>query len=389
MSSTASSSTDDAPRLRRREFFRQLGEQGLRGAGQLAGAVGALRETSAQAASELFDGGQPAPPLSAAPRTEPGFRSAYLYEDGALRLLDARQLPERNSEVVCHDSSEVAAAIRAGVVSAGPVLAEIAAYTLAMTAQRTAGRPEQARHQHWQATANTLRAARGFVHAVVPAIERMDLAQHQQADAREAADALATDQATAHARLARLCADALLASLAVADDGPLNVLIHGDMGSLSCGALGTGVGVLSALQSVGRPVHAWLPEGAPSLAGQRIGALQLGRAEIAHTVLPDSAVGWLLTHRHIDAVLLRGDWICANRDTAAVLGSATIAGLARANAVPVYVCATSASFDPASADGSALPVDPNPSAIVDRLNPPADLVPAADITGFLTEAGLR
>jgi methylthioribose-1-phosphate isomerase len=363
-----------------------------------------LRETSATAGRELAR--PPAAQAAAMAQSparvvpEPGFRSAYLYGDALLRLLDARQLPARNVEVTCHDASEVAAAIRAGVVSAGPVLAEVAAYALLMTAERTADRADQARRQHWQAAANTLRGARGFVHAVVTAIDRLEQRRREleadgqpagQAigDLRQAADSIATDAALEHARLGRLGSEALLTAAATPLDQTINVLIHGDMGPLSCGQVGTGLAVLAAVQAAGRQLHAWLPEGAPSLAGQRIGALQLNRADIAHTVIPDSAVGWLLAHRLVDAVLLRGDWICANGDGAAPLGSATIARLATTARVPVYVCATTSSFDPTVADSGGLPTDPAATATVGRLNPATDIVPASDVTAFLTEDGAR
>lgn len=376
------------------------------GAGQLAGAMTALRETSATASRELL--GQAGPPKATRrageAAVEPGFRSAYLYADGALRLLDARQLPARNVEVACHDASEVAAAIRAGVVSSGPVLAEVAAYALSMTAERTADRPGQARRQHWQAAANTLRGACGFIHAVVPAIEQMEQRYRELDTAdlptatsnerlREAADAVASDAALNNARLGRLGAEALLTTISAAPAGEperaIEVLVHGDMGPLSCGQLGTGFGVLAGARAAGRELHVWLPDGAPSLAGQRIGALQLGRADIAHTVIPDAGVGWLIAHRSLDAVLLRGDWICANGDAAAPLGSATIARLATAAGVPVFLCATSSSVDPTIPDASGLPTDPNPNATLSRLNPPADVIPAADVTALLDEAGAR
>jgi methylthioribose-1-phosphate isomerase len=218
---------------------------------------------------------------------------------------------------------------------------------------------------------------------------------------RAEADAIAAQAALGHARLGRLGAE----SLSAADGTIENVLLHGEMGPLSCGLVGTGFAVVQAIQAVqathavppsDRPVHVWVTDGGRSLDGARLSAMQLAQLDTPHTVVADAAVGWLFDNRRLDAVLLRGDWVCANGDTGAPIGSLGVARLAAAAGVPVSVCATGSAFDLASVDGAAVPMEmrpPDPSvgnrpASTSRLDPAVDVVPCGLIANFMTANGV-
>ena len=181
--------------------------------------------------------------------------------------------------------------------------------------------------------------------------------------------------------------------------------MHGDPGLLSCGQVATALGAITLLASEGRELRVWVTETRPYLDGARLAAWELTNAGIEHTVLPDTAVAYLLDHEHIDAVLLGAECIAANGDTANVIGSQAVAELAcRARAdtqrVPVYICAPATCIDTATPDGSAIPVELRPgrdlatyqSGInptrVNALNPATDVIPARCIEAFVTELGV-
>ena len=54
------------------------------------------------------------------------YRSAYRFTGDAIVLLDQRELPGRVATLSVAEPTEVASAIRAGVISSGPVLGEVA-----------------------------------------------------------------------------------------------------------------------------------------------------------------------------------------------------------------------------------------------------------------------
>ncbi len=428
--------TEGAHDPTRRKFFRTFGQQTVRNAGAVMGAAAELRRAGGEAARELFDSGGPTGsrsspggpvpvakvgPISAA-QPETPFRSAYRLGDDALLLLDQRDLPGRVTILPCAEPSEIASAIRSRAVNGGPVLAEVAAYALAMTVAGSMSSTGQRRDQAFRAAANTLRGARNDVHALRVAVDRMegrydaltaDASATEPTDLsgllRSEADSIASEATLAHAALGRAGADVIAARVAADSTpppgAPINLVMHADMGPLSCGMVGTGTQLVGSLLGLGRAVHVWVTEAAPTMEGARTAALQLTQADIPHTVIADSAVAWLLSSRRLDAVLLRGDTVCANGDTAALIGSLNVASLAAPVGVPVYVVAAQTSFDPDAADGRGLALDlrspaeqtssagsdgqSRPAVFGVRLSPTTDLVPIDLITAYLTDSGHR
>jgi methylthioribose-1-phosphate isomerase len=160
--------------------------------------------------------------------------------------------------ITCSAPSEVASAIRRGLLSGGPVLGQVAAYTLAMVAAaarragpRRRGITARCRRHAARCAANEPLAGRG-------AIERMASGPAGQGDGAtlarsllDEADQIASEAALDHARLGQLAADALRRwpTEAAADDRPLGVLMHGDQGPLTGGQVG------AALPSCSRSAH--------------------------------------------------------------------------------------------------------------------------------------
>jgi len=151
--------------------------------------------------------------------------------------------------------------------------------------------------------------------------------------------------------------------------------------------------VTAGIQSLverGADPHVWVTEGAPSDEGTRLTALELTQHDVPHTVIPDSAVGWLFASRSVAAAVLRGDTVASNGETVALLGSRQIAELAHNSNVPVYVLAPTISWNKQAHDTSALVLDLRSAAELGsatraRLNPPFDVVPARNITSYVSE----
>ncbi len=358
----------------RRQFFRQLGRESIRNAGAVAGAAAEIRRAGNVAARDLLDLAEPAGHATGSAETPPiesGFNSAYRLGEGVLLALDQRELPGRMSILSLAEPSEVSSAIRSGVINGGPVLGEIAAYALWLAAERMNDADQPSRDQRVRAAANTLRTPRSDVYALRRAVDRMEATYDQftaDQDAgadpssvaeslRAEADAIAGEGQIAHSSLGRVGAEFIALAASEADtpaEQPLSVLMHGDMGPLTSGMVGTGTAVLNSLAGMRFGLHVWLTEAAPSTEGARVAALQLTQMDVPHTVISNSAVAWLLSSRRVDAALLRGDTVTSNGDTLALIGSLNVATLATAADVPVFVIAPTTSFDEQSADARGL-----------------------------------
>ena len=244
-----------------------------------------------------------------------------------------------------------------------------------------------------------MRAARYNQRALRTSIERIeaiDAALHDEVDAtahinalRAEAEAIATDAALDHGRLAQVGAQLVETMVDSLDNPPqvIDLLVHGDGGPISGGLVGTTFAVLNTLQSNGRRIHVWLTEAAPTMEGARTGAWQLTANDVPHTIVADTGIAWLVANRRVDAALLRADWACANGDIAAPVGSLAVASFAGAADIPVYALAPTAVLDPSCDSGAAIPTElrqPIEGRVGPRVDPSADVVPADLITELVT-----
>ena len=100
---------------------------------------------------------------------------------------------------------------------------------------------------------------------------------------------------------------------------------------------GPALGIVQAAHHAGRAVHVWVDETRPYLQGARLTAWELAQAEVPHTLIPDVAAGHLMARGEVDVVIVGGDRVAANGDTANKLGTYTLAVLAARHGIPFYV----------------------------------------------------
>jgi methylthioribose-1-phosphate isomerase len=422
-------SADTLPDPGRRAFFKSFGRQAFETAAQVVGMTNAVSRATTNVAVNVVglaaDPGSVAGKLTAGPgapaipvsltTTEPAphqataiHKSPYRLEDDRLILLDQRGLPDRLDEQVCRRGSDVAFYLRVMAVRGGPLMGQLAAYGLVLTAREFASRTYPGRQAEWNRTCRSLVAARPGSRMLRFAIDRMT-ALHATfgpeadqdaaiAELRAQADALAMEAQLDHAAIA-----GTLAALLPRPEGrPLQLLVHGAPGTSTGGHIGTGLNAISLLAGEAVPVKVWITETRPYLDGARLATWELAPTDVPMVVLPDSAVAYLLDHETIDAVILGAEWIAANGDTSNVVGSrvvAEMAAIARHGPVPVYIAAPATTIDPSMAEGDALPVELRPGREIaqnlagwkpDRvaaLLPALDVIPAARIAAFVTEQG--
>ena len=169
-------------------------------------------------------------------------------------------------------------------------------------------------------------------------------------------------------------------------------LTHCNTGALATGGYGTACGVLRAAWDSDRLAEVWVDETRPLLQGARLTAWELRRAGIPHRVVADSAAGSLMARGLVDRVVVGADRIAANGDVANKVGTYPLAVLAARHDVPFYVAAPLSTIDPATPEGSAIPIEErDPGEVLevgDAFNPAFDVTPAELVTAIVTEAGV-
>ncbi len=286
-------------------------------------------------------------------------------------LLDQRRLPLEEVELECRTAGEVADAIRELAVRGAPAIGIAAAYAYALAA---------ANHDDLAEADRVLRASRPTAVNLAWALDRM----HEDPSPEHARQI--------HRDEVERC-KAMAAHAALLFEPGTRALTHCNAGGLATGGYGSAVGALIAAHERGLLEHVWVDETRPLLQGARLTAWELDHAAVPHAVIADSAAASLMAAGEVDCVVTGADRIAANGDTANKIGTYALAVLARHHAIPLYVVAPSSTFDPATPDGAAIPIEErDPAEITSRFparNPAFDVTPAVLITAIVTESGVH
>jgi methylthioribose-1-phosphate isomerase len=337
-------------------------------------------------------------------------RPLVLATDGrAVEILDQARLPHEVARVRLESLEQVANAIRTMQVRGAPLIGITAAHGLALALRAD---PTDAGLEH--ATA-TLAATRPTAVNLRWALDRMTAAVRPVPAAERAALAMAEAGRMAEEEVAacRAIGDAGLAvlrALAASRPGrPLDVLTHCNAGWLATLEYGTALAPVYRAREVGVDVHVWVDETRPRGQGW-LTAWELGQAGVPHTVVADTAAGWLFREGLVDVVLVGADRVARNGDVCNKVGTSLVALAAREAGVPFYAAAPASSVDWAAADGSAIPIEQRDATEltcirgrgadgrmvqlrvappeVAVMNPAFDVTPAALLAGIVTERGV-
>jgi methylthioribose-1-phosphate isomerase len=424
----------------RRAFFRELGRSAFTTVGQVAGLADVVgRGTTAAAAGllgiDLREPQAPARPVVsssarttrrpvARPPTEDQYRSPYRVTEDTIVLLDQRAMPDALEDLTCRRGTDVAYYLRTGAIRGGPLMAQVAAYGIALSARERRAQPLSTRTADLRRTRESLLSARPGSRALAWSVGRMAAIEERlgpEADGEELAaamraeaDALAlrmqADLVAVADHLATVLGGLVVGRPGVEAEGSLGILIHGNPGALWGGLVGPGVAALSRLSESGRALRIVLTEGRPFMEGARLTAWELRQAGIAHQLVADAAVGWLLERQPVDAIVIAAESVAANGDVAAVIGSRGVADLVAAarrrsdtsEGTPrprVIVIATGTTIAPDRADGRAVPDERRPARELssylgakplpgtDAIVPAIDVIPADRVDILITERG--
>lgn len=315
-----------------------------------------------------------------------------------LELVDQRALPLRESWIACRTWQDVALAIRDMIVRGAPAIGIAAAYGMALAAREADALPAEARPALLRQAAEGLIAARPTAVNLAWAVER------QQARAASGgpghfeellgeARRIHEDDVTANRRMAEFGAALLPAGA--------RVYTHCNTGALATGGHGTALGIIRTAYAAGLLRHVWVGETRPRLQGARLTMWELLQEGIPATLVTDGTAAPLMARGEVDAVVVGADRVARNGDVANKIGTYALALAARHHGIPFYVAAPWSTFDPATADGSGIPLEERDAGEITRAgdvalapagvrvwNPAFDVTPAELVDAIITERGV-
>ena len=333
------------------------------------------------------------------------YRTVWM-EGGAVRLIDQRLLPHRFELLRCPGWRDTAEAITTMAVRGAGAIGGAAGFAMAQVALEA---PDVDFASFLEQGAQVIRATRPTAHDLFHAVERVLTAARRSADpaaARRAAVDMATRLADENARAGERIGVAGAALLRPS----MRVLTHCNAGWLAFTDWGSALAPLYQAHRRGMPLFVYVDETRPRSQGAKLTAWELQQEGIPYAVIADTAAGYFYARGGIDGVLVGAVRIAANGDVANKIGTFTVAVLSQHHGVPFYVAAPRSTFDPATPDGAAIPIEerseeevlyvsgltaqgtlervrvPPPGAAAK--NPAFDVTPAALVTQFITDAGL-
>ncbi|MDO8587690.1 MAG: S-methyl-5-thioribose-1-phosphate isomerase [Armatimonadota bacterium] len=324
------------------------------------------------------------------------------WRNNKLSIIDQNRLPAKLVYIELGSVEEIADAIKTMKVRGAPAIGAVAAAGLVVAAIRSSAQTPVELSRAVEAAADVIRSTRPTAANLFNGIDRI-VAVLRRNNGRPVSDVIGEMSAVAgdyleedvrgNQRMGRYGQELI-------PDGA-NILTHCNAGGLATVGYGTALGVVRAATEAGKSVHVYADETRPRLQGARLTVWELMRDAIPVTLIADNMAASLMRQGKIDCVITGADRIAANGDAANKIGTYSIAVLARAHNIPMYIAAPMTTVDISVPSGDAIVIEERSReemteieglAIAPKgarvINPAFDVTPAELITAIITERGV-
>ena len=309
---------------------------------------------------------------------------ALWYENGIIKFLDQRKIPEKVEIFNAMDYNDVAFAIREMVVRGAPAIGVSAAYGMAQAYNQK---------KDLKKVAEVLSSTRPTAHDLFYAIKYMQEKIENGEDPLIAAGNYAEDIIERSRKIGEY-------GNALIKEGS-KIMTHCNAGALAVIDWGTALAPMRYAKKEGKNIFVWVDETRPRLQGARLTSWELKQEGIPHKIIADNASGFIMKQGEVDLIIVGADRIALNGDFANKIGTYEKAVLAKENAVPFYVAAPISTIDRNIENGSKIPIEERSQNEVlyagdcriapegvEAYNPAFDVTPSKYVDGFITEYGI-
>ncbi len=308
---------------------------------------------------------------------------AVWFEDGKVKMIDQRLIPQAFKIVELTKYQEVAQAIKDMTVRGAPSIGAAAAYGMALASREGVPLEEAA-----AAIKGTRPTAHDLFFAVDYVLKSIDMGD----DAVAAANGYA-DQIVDRCRLIGKYGAALIGE-------EQNIMTHCNAGALATVDIGTALAPIRTAWSEGRKIFVYVSETRPRLQGMKLTSWELFNEGIPHSIIVDGASGHFM-RKDTNMVIVGADRIASNGDFANKIGTFEKAVMAHELGIPFYVAAPATTFDFKCHTGDNIVIEDRGEDEITNigekrlapkgstaLNPSFDMTRAKYVTGYVTEIGV-
>ena len=321
------------------------------------------------------------------------------WKNNYLLLIDQTKLPTKLSYVKCMNYVDVADAIKRLVVRGAPAIGVTAAFGLALAALNSKTSNLKFFLRDLSIAYSLIRSTRPTAVNLQWALDRImqkiknlgDISQMKKVILDEAL-LMAKEDIDTNKSMG-------LNGAKLFSDGD-TIMTHCNAGSLATVAYGTALGVIRAVKESGKKISVIATETRPVMQGSRLTAFELQHEKIDVSLIPDTAVGYIMAKGLVKHVVVGADRILRTGHVFNKIGTYQLAVLAKTHSIPFYVVAPSSTFDlknmpkdivieERSKDevikiGKKIIAPPN----IGVINPAFDITPPKLITKIITEKGI-
>ena len=318
------------------------------------------------------------------------------WADGIIKIINQNRLPEELVYEELKSLEDVIQAIVEMKIRGAPLIGVTSALGLALVANQLKNRPKdeivRKLMDAGKKLLNTRPTAINLKWAVNRVLKGIEEVKNPAEEVISRALSLMEEDIRVNEKLSQF-GEKLL------NDGDV-VLTHCNAGSLATVTMGTALGVIYSAVSSGKRIRVYATETRPKLQGARLTAFELKHEGIDVTVIPDTAVGFVMRKGFIKKVIVGADRILRDGTTYNKIGTYQIAILANYHKIPLYVAAPSSTFDLESSredviieerDWREVAFIGNKRIVPEGVkiyNPAFDETPPNLISAFITERGI-
>ena len=318
------------------------------------------------------------------------------WENNRVVMIDQTKLPGKLVYVRYNKYEDVAKAIERLIVRGAPAIGVAAAFGMSLAAISSRAKTPNSLLKDLKIAYNRLRSTRPTAVNLVWALDQIMKQATSKSDVQDIKNSIiltslnmATDDITINKKLGKNGAQM------ISNDEV--ILTHCNAGSLATVTYGTALGVLRAANEMGKNIRVIATETRPVMQGSRLTAFELDHYGIDFSLIPDTAVGHLMSKGTISRVIVGADRILKTGHVYNKIGTYQIAALAKRHDIPFYVAAPISTFDLTSSVDDVVIEERNKNELmrmgnkllapkgIKILNPAFDVTPPELITGIITE----
>ena len=322
------------------------------------------------------------------------------WKNDSVVMIDQTKLPNELVFVKYTDYNDVAEAIRTLVVRGAPAIGVSGAFGIALAALQSSS-------ETLDGLLSDLEKAKKILVATRPTAINLSWGLEKIMEVAKQGKTVSEIRDTVIAKAKQMAEEDININKRIGKNGADlfhdndTIMTHCNAGALATVGYGTALGVIRATKESGKNIKVIATETRPVQQGSRLTAFELKHDKIDVSLIPDTAVGYIMANGLVNGVIVGADRILRTGHVFNKIGTYQIAIIAKKHNIPFYVTAPLSTFDLKSNNPKDIIIEQrNASEVtgigdnktapdgIDVINPAFDMTPPELISGIITENGV-